>query len=64
FQNKAVVAAIFRELVEAAERKQYNFIESSTICENNLPSRRIFENIGLSPYKVYRVYRKDNNTVY
>ncbi len=62
FQNKAVVAAIFHQLLEVAERKNYKHLEGSTICEYNLPSRRIFENAGLSPYKVYRVYRKDNNT--
>jgi len=63
FQNKAVNAAIFKHILEVAERKQYNYIEGSCICDNNLPSRRIFENAGLSPYKVYRVYCKDSNIV-
>lgn len=58
FQNKAVNAAIFKYILEVSERKKYNYIEGSLICENNLPSRRIFENAGLSPYKIYRVYRK------
>lgn len=58
FQNKAVNAAIFKHILEVAEQKKYSYIEGSLICENNLPSRRIFENAGLSPYKIYRVYRK------
>ncbi len=60
FQNKAVNAAIFKHILEVAGRKKYNYIEGSSIYENNIPSRRIFENAGLYPYKVYRVYQKDN----
>lgn len=63
FQNKAVNAAIFKHILDVAEKKQYSYIEGSCICANNLPSRRIFENAGLSPYKVYRVYQKDNDSM-
>jgi len=59
FHNKAVNAAIFKRILEVAERKKYEYIEGSLICESNIRSRRIFENAGLSPYKIYRVYRKD-----
>lgn len=59
FRNKAVNAAIFQQILEVAERKKYEYIEGSLISENNLRSRRIFENAGLNPYKIYRVYRKD-----
>jgi len=60
YQNKAVVAAIFKQLLEVAERKNYKYIEGSQIEERNLASRRIFENAGIAPYKTYRVYRKNN----
>jgi GNAT superfamily N-acetyltransferase len=58
FRNKAVNAAIFSKILDVAERKQYEYIEGSLISENNLRSRRIFENAGIQPYKIYRVYRK------
>ncbi len=59
FRNKAVSAAIFQQILEAAERKKYEYIEGSLISENNLRSRRVMENAGLLPYKIYRVYQKD-----
>lgn len=59
FRNKAVNAAIFQRILEAAERKKYKYVEGSLISENNLRSRRVMENAGLKPYKIYRVYRKD-----
>jgi len=59
FRNKAVNAAIFQQILEVAERKQYEYIEGSLISENNLRSRRIFENAGIQPYKIYRVFRKE-----
>ena len=58
FRNKAVNAAIFHKLLLAAEKKKYRYIEGSSINENNLKSRRIFENTGINPYRVYRVYQK------
>jgi len=58
FRNKAVNAAIFKQILDVAERKKYEYIECSLISENNLRSRRIFENAGIQPYKIYRVYRK------
>ena len=58
FRNKAVNAAIFDKLLGVAIEKKYKYIEGSLISENNLKSRRIFENNGLKPYKVYRVYQK------
>ncbi|NLL61778.1 MAG: GNAT family N-acetyltransferase [Candidatus Atribacteria bacterium] len=60
FQNKAVNGAMFKHIIEVSEKKGYDYFEASTICEHNLPSRRTFENEGLSPYKIYRVYRKGN----
>jgi GNAT superfamily N-acetyltransferase len=59
FRNKAVNAAIFKQILDAAEQKKYEYIEGSLISENNIRSRRIFENAGIQPYKIYRVYRKD-----
>jgi GNAT superfamily N-acetyltransferase len=59
FRNKAVNAAIFRQILDVAEQKKYEYIECSLISENNLRSRRIFENAGIQPYKIYRVYRKN-----
>ncbi len=59
FRNKAVNAAIFKQILDVAEKKKYDYIEGSLISENNLRSRRIFENAGIQPYKIYRVYRKD-----
>ena len=59
FRNKAVNAAIFKQILEAAERKKYEYIEGSLISENNLRSRRVMENAGLAPYKIYRVYKKN-----
>ena len=58
FRNRAVSAAIFQQILAVAERKKYEYIEGSLISENNLRSRRIFENAGIQPYKIYRVYRK------
>ena len=58
FRNKAVNAAIFSKILDVAEQKKYEFIEGSLISENNLRSRRVFENAGIQPYKIYRVYRK------
>ena len=58
FRNKAVNAAIFRQILAVAERKKYEYIEGSLINEKNLRSRRIFENAGITPYKIYRVYQK------
>ena len=58
FRNKAVNAAIFQKLLLAAEKKKYRYIEGSSISENNLKSRRVFENTGIKPYKIYRVYQK------
>lgn len=58
FRNKAVNAAIFQKILLAAEKKKYRYIESSSINENNLKSRRVFENAGFKPYKIYRVYQK------
>ncbi len=63
FQNKAVNAAIFKHILDVAKRKQYDYIEGSSIYENNISSRRIFENAGLFPYKIYRVYQKNNSTI-
>jgi hypothetical protein len=45
-------------LLLAAEKKKYRYIEGSSISENNLKSRRVFENAGIKPYKIYRVYQK------
>ena len=59
FQNRAVNAAIFQRILDMAERKKYEYIEGSLISEKNLRSRRIFENAGIMPYKIYRVYQKD-----
>lgn len=59
FRNKAVNAAIFKQILDVAEQKKYEYIECSLISENNLRSRRIFENAGIKPYKIYRVYRRD-----
>ncbi len=59
FRNKAVNAAIFRQILEVAEQKKYEYIEGSLISENNIRSRKIFENAGIQPYKIYRVYQKD-----
>lgn len=59
FRNKAVNAAIFQKILNIAVIKKYEYIEGSLISENNLRSRRIFENAGMLPYKVYRVYRKE-----
>ncbi len=59
FRNKAVNAAIFQRILEVAEWKEYEYIEGSLISENNLRSRRVMENAGLIPYKIYRVYKKD-----
>lgn len=58
FRNKAVNAAIFQKILLAAEKKKYRYIEGSSINENNLKSRRVFENAGIKPYKTYRVYQK------
>ena len=58
YRNKAVNAAIFQKILLAGERKKYRYIESSSINENNLKSRRVFENTGFKPYKIYRVYQK------
>ena len=58
FRNKAVNAAIFQKILLAAEKKKYRYIEGSSINENNLKSRRVFENTGIKPYKIYRVYQK------
>ncbi len=58
FRNRAVNAAIFQKILLAAEKKKYRYIESSSISENNLKSRKIFENAGFKPYKIYRVYQK------
>jgi len=58
FRNKAVNAAIFQKILLTAEKKKYRYIEGSSINENNLKSRRIFENAGIMPYKIYRVYQK------
>ena len=57
-RNKAVNAAIFQKILLAVEKKKYRYIEGSSISENNLKSRRIFENTGIKPYKIYRVYQK------
>ena len=58
FRNKAVNAAIFQKILLAAEKKKYRYIEGSSINENNIKSRRVFENAGIKPYKIYRVYQK------
>ena len=58
FRNKAVNAAIFQKILLAAEKKKYRYIEGSSINENNLKSRRVFENAGFKPYRIYRVYQK------
>jgi len=58
YRNKAVNAAIFQKILLAVEKKKYRYIEGSSISENNLKSRRIFENTGIKPYKIYRVYQK------
>ena len=58
FRNKAVNAAIFQKILLAVEKKKYLYIEGSSINENNIKSRRIFENTGIKPYKIYRVYQK------
>jgi len=58
FRNKAVNAAIFQKILLAAEKKKYRYIEGSSINENNIKSRRIFENAGIKPYRIYRVYQK------
>jgi len=58
FRNKAVNAAIFQKILLAVEKKKYRYIEGSSINENNIKSRRIFENTGLKPYRIYRVYQK------
>lgn len=58
FRNKAINAAIFQKILLAAEKKKYRYIEGSSINENNLKSRRVFENAGIKPYKIYRVYQK------
>jgi len=57
FRNKAVNAAIFQKILLAAEKKKYRYIEGSSINENNIKSRRIFENTGIKPYRIYRVYQ-------
>jgi len=58
FRNKAVNAAIFQKILLAVEKKKYRYIGGSSINENNLKSRRIFENIRIKPYRIYRVYQK------
>ena len=58
FRNKAVSTTIFQKILLAAEKKKYRYIEGSCIHENNLKSRRVFENAGIKPYKIYRVYQK------
>ncbi len=58
FRNKAVNAAIFQKILLAAEKKKYRYIEGSSINEDNLRSHRIFENVGIKPCRVYRVYQK------
>lgn len=58
FRNKAVNAAIFQKLLLAAEKKKYRYIEGSSINENNIKSCRVFENAGIKPYRIYRVYQK------
>ncbi|MCJ7656239.1 MAG: N-acetyltransferase, partial [Candidatus Atribacteria bacterium] len=58
YRNKAVNAAIFQKILLTVDKKKYRYIEGSTISENNLKSRRIFENTGIKPYKIYRVYQK------
>jgi len=58
FRNKAVNAAIFQKILLAAEKKKYRYVEGSSINENNIKSRRIFENAGIKPYRTYRVYQK------
>lgn len=58
FRNRAVSAVIFQKILLAAEKKKYRYIEGSCIHENNLRSRRVFENTGIKPYRAYRVYQK------
>ncbi len=59
WQNRAVNAAIFLRMSQAALRKGYRGGDGSTIGEDNLASRLSVEKLGGRHYRTYRLYHKE-----
>lgn len=58
FRGRGIDALLYRETMERAKKKGYNFGEASWVLEDNKPMNRAAQMMNGEKYKTYRVYEK------